>query len=146
MEGADRTMRPQRGNNGFKFEAKWLQEEGCEEIVRNAWSDASLRGENDLPQKLTRTMGDLKNWDTNVLGDLEKRIKTIKTELEHVRRALIDGNTVSREQLLREKMNTNKTYSGDRELMLSGCRLGIKNTTFFHAYASERKKKNTIKR
>ena len=98
-------MRPQRGNNGFRFEAKWLQEEGCEEIVRNAWSNASFRGENDLSQILRRIAGDLKNWDTNVLGDLEKRIKTIKTELEHVRRAPIDENTVSREHLLREKLN-----------------------------------------
>lgn len=144
MEGADRTMRPQRGNDGFRFKAKWLQEEGCEEIVRNAWSEASIPGEHDLSQKLRGTAVDLKNWDTNVLGDLEKRIKT---ELEHVRRAPIDQNMVPREHLLREKL-VRLEHQHDifwrQRAHVKWLQAGDKNTSFFHAYASERKKKNTI--
>ncbi|VAH31402.1 unnamed protein product [Triticum turgidum subsp. durum] len=134
MEGAYRTMRPQRGNHGFRFEAKWLQEEGCEEIVRNAWSNASFRGENDLSQILRRIAGDLKNWDTNVLGDLEKRIKTIKTELEHVRRTSIDENTVSREHLWREKLDRlehQQDIFQRQRAHVKWLQAGDKNTTFF---------------
>jgi hypothetical protein len=45
------------------------------------------------------------NWDHNILGDLEKRIKQAKSELEAVRRGSISQENVSRELLLREKLD-----------------------------------------
>ena len=62
-----------------------MEEEGCEEGITNASYTADLMGENSLSQKQRRVAGDLKSWDTNVLGDLEKRIKAIKVELEQTR-------------------------------------------------------------
>ncbi|KAI4994026.1 hypothetical protein ZWY2020_008339 [Hordeum vulgare] len=133
MEGADRRMRPQRGNDGFRFEAKWL----------NASSEASIRGKHELSQKLRRIAGDLKNWDISMLGDLEKIIKTIKTELEHVRRASIGHNMVSREHLLLEKLDRLK-HQHDifwrQRAHVKWLQDGDKNTKNFHDYASQRKK------
>lgn len=47
---------------------------------------------------MRKVAGDLKDWDANVLGELGKRIKALKHELEEVRRGDINqdrylGNT-----------------------------------------------------
>lgn len=70
----------------FRFEARWIQEEGCEEVIKNAWIAAGRQGENNTSGKLQVVARELKDWDTNVLGELDKRIKELKTELEVVRR------------------------------------------------------------
>jgi hypothetical protein len=54
-------MTHQRRAKVFRLEAKWLQEDGCEEIIKNSWVAASLRGENDLTQKLRRVAGDIRD-------------------------------------------------------------------------------------
>jgi hypothetical protein len=54
-------MRHQGDFSGFRFKANWLEEDGCEEIVRNAWAAASLRGESDIAQKLRRVAVDLRD-------------------------------------------------------------------------------------
>ena len=150
VQGTDRAMRHQgNGQSGFRFEAKWLQEEGCEEVISNAWYTAHLRGENSLSQKLRRVAGDLKSWDTNILGDLEKRIKAIKVELEKTRRAPINQGTIDREHILREKLERLEQQQDmfwRQRAHVKCLQDGDKNTAFFHACASERKKKNTIRR
>jgi hypothetical protein len=48
--------------------------------------------------------GELMDWSTNILGDLEKRVKKIKRELETCRRMAICPNQVVREEILRFKL------------------------------------------
>jgi hypothetical protein len=149
IEGNEKYVRSQEGSGGFRFESKWLQEEGCEEIVSNAWSVASLPGENDVSQRLRKIAEDLRDWDSNVLGDLEKRIKAIKNELEKVRRGPINQYTVSREHFLREKLDRLELQQDmfwRQRAHVKWLQSGDKNTAFFHAFASERKRKNIIKR
>jgi hypothetical protein len=43
----------------------------------------------------------LKNWDENVLGDLQKRIKEKRRELEATRRTDINPDTVAQEHLIK---------------------------------------------
>ena len=64
--------------NKFRFEARWLDEEDCETIVNNAWGAASVLHECNVAQILQKIATDLKDWDQNVLGDLQKRIKQLK--------------------------------------------------------------------
>lgn len=118
-------------------------------MVNNAWSNAGLRGEQNTQAMLSKVAGDLKDWETNVLGDLEKRIKMLKKELEEVRRGDITQERVNREHFLREKLDRlehQKDTHWKQRAHVKWLHDGDKNTSFFHAFASERRKRNTIKR
>jgi hypothetical protein len=71
--------KPARGDNGFKFEASWLKEE-CRRVVEEAWGQEGSR--ENLSTKLKSVASSLKEWSSNSLGDLEKRLKEAKRELE----------------------------------------------------------------
>ena len=96
-----------RANNAhsFRFEAKWLQEEECEKIVNDAWTSVSLGGGRSISQLLKAVAHDLQDWDSNVLGDLPKRIKELKKDLEKVRRQEINQQSIAREHFLRDKLD-----------------------------------------
>lgn len=61
-----------------KFEAHWLEEEECGERVAEAWENAIRGGHVSLMEIQSRVLRELWQWDHEVLGDLEKRIKNTK--------------------------------------------------------------------
>jgi hypothetical protein len=82
-----------------------------------------------------------------VLGDLEKRIKTLKGDLEKVRRSPIDQYTMSQEHFLRDKLarlEHQQDMFWRQRAHVRGLQSGDKNTAFFHAFASERKKRTPL--
>uniref|UniRef100_A0A8R7TP82 Endonuclease/exonuclease/phosphatase domain-containing protein n=1 Tax=Triticum urartu TaxID=4572 RepID=A0A8R7TP82_TRIUA len=147
IKGVVGAQKFRRRAHNFRFEARWLQEEDCEAIVNNAWAKAKRRGETTIQGMLSMVAGDLKNWDANVLGDLQKRIKDLKKELEEVRRGDINQDQVSREHFLREKLDHleyQQDTHGRQRAHVKWLQDGDRNTSFFHAFASERKRRNTI--
>lgn len=66
--------RSTRGNSGFKFEAHWIQEEGCRKVIEDAWASGDSEG-GCLKDNIRGLATSLKEWSVNVLGDLEKRLK-----------------------------------------------------------------------
>ena len=87
-----------------KFEARWLEEEECEDRVEGAWEKAISEGEVSLMEIQSRVLGELWQWDREVLGALERRIKNAKRELDRWRRAAISQYQINREHLLRYKL------------------------------------------
>lgn len=77
------------GQRPFKFEASWLEEERCKQIVSNVWEVGGPDG--GVLQKLREVASSLLLWNTNVLGSLEKRLKRAKKELEAYRRMPISN-------------------------------------------------------
>ncbi|KAE8785544.1 hypothetical protein D1007_40706 [Hordeum vulgare] len=80
-----------------RFEAKWLLEDDCDGIMENAWEKAT---DPAIKNRLADVMGALNNWNREVLGDLRKRIKKLKSELEAIRREPISDHQVRKEQTL----------------------------------------------
>lgn len=75
-----------RGSPPFGFEAGWIEEEQCGEIVNNAWKlSMEVRG-GKVREALQVVALDLQDCSRNVLGDLEKRIKRTRRALEERRR------------------------------------------------------------
>ncbi|XP_073367527.1 uncharacterized protein [Aegilops tauschii subsp. strangulata] len=105
IEAKMKIPRAVNGRNFFRFEARWLDEEECEVIVNNAWNDANLQHGGNVAQGLQRVAANLKNWDENVLGDLQKRIKQLKQQLEETRRGDIDQQRVDTEHFLKYKLD-----------------------------------------
>jgi hypothetical protein len=114
------------------FEARWLEEEDCATKVEEAWSSALLDGTTTLLELKSQVLGELWEWDRLVLGELEKRVKNARSELERCRRWGISQENVNREHVLRyklERLGISCMCSGNNVLTIFGCckEIGILN-------------------
>jgi hypothetical protein len=147
MEAAPRTDYP--STSTFWFEAAWLQEEDCAQIVKEAWNSAFDFEGARVSDALAKVGRNLWQWDKEVLGALKKRIKVAKKELERCRRESISQEGVNREQMLRFKLNRLEDQHNlywQQRAHANWLKFGDRNTTYFHAFASERKRTNVIKK
>ena len=91
----------------------------------------------------------LKHWSQNVLGDLERRVKKVKVELERCRAGGLSQEIVEREEILRFKLDRLEeqvdTYWRQRA-HVKWLEKGDRNTWFLHATCSERKRRNRVGR
>jgi exonuclease III len=132
-----------------KFEARWLEEEQCEEVVHNAWSMALLSGDVVVAEAIRRVGSDLHSWSREVLGDLKNRIKKVKKELARCRKEDICQEQVSKEHLLRYKLgrlHEQKNMYWKQRAKAHWLKDEDQNTSFFHACASERKRANLVRK
>jgi hypothetical protein len=74
-----------RSPKTFRFEARWLQEEQCEEVVTEAWNTAFGEGASSVGEVVKKVGGALSVWDREVLGELKQIIKRASRELEDCR-------------------------------------------------------------
>jgi hypothetical protein len=73
----------------FSFEASWLEEHQYQEVVQMAWENGRWESEVKVVDAIRSIATGLQDWSVNMLGDLEKRLKKAKTELEGCRRRSI---------------------------------------------------------
>jgi hypothetical protein len=137
-------------NRCFKFEARWLQEESREDLVKKGWNEAFLLlGATEVKDGLKGVAGVLTDWNRNVLGDLEKRIKRLKKELAAWIRAPVTDQSVHKEQVVRyrlEKLEEQKDLYWKQRAHMDWLKYVDRNTKFYHAQAMQSRKINRIKR
>ncbi|CAM8880259.1 unnamed protein product [Rhodiola kirilowii] len=130
----------------IRFEPMWLRHKDFKEIVKRHWEE--LAGESDFAEKLRRCMEKLNGWNWSTFGSVRKNLERLKERLQHVRslprtkerveeEAQISDNIdewLEREELLwRQRSRAEWLNGGDR------------NTSFFHAKASQRRRRNLIR-
>jgi exonuclease III/phage terminase Nu1 subunit (DNA packaging protein) len=135
------------GLQNKRFEARWLLEEDCDTIVNNAWDVAKIKGCKNTADLLKSVSGELHTWSREVLGDMQKRVKKLKTELEDCRKKSLSQEMVNREQVIRFKLGRLEEQLDiywRQRAHVQWLEKGDRNTHYFHSCASERKKNNTI--
>lgn len=56
-----------------------------------------------VAEALKQVAGGLQSWSHSVLGNLEKKLKNAKKDLESCRRGVVDADSVRKEEVLRMK-------------------------------------------
>uniref|UniRef100_A0A0A8XR28 Reverse transcriptase domain-containing protein n=1 Tax=Arundo donax TaxID=35708 RepID=A0A0A8XR28_ARUDO len=142
--------RPTRRNQqNFRFEAGWTQEEQCEVIVENAWKKSKELRRGTVEDCVKEVAIDLWDWSRNILGDLEKRIKKAKKNLEECRRHPINQGNINREAMLKfklDRLEDQRDLYWKQRAHVNWLEKGDRNTKFYHQYASDRRRRNKIKK
>jgi hypothetical protein len=138
------------GNSGNvkRFEAKWLQEDSFREVVEQAWQRASQEVLNlGVHAKLDHLHSSLHAWDKDFLKKPQRRIRTAQRKLE---RAMAGPITAENELIAKEQAELIELLLEQEEVhwmqrsRTNWLQNGDRNTSFFHQFASARRKKNRI--
>lgn len=132
-----------------RFEARWLQEDTVEEMIKAAWARAKARGEGpSFAEKINDVHEELHKCDKEVLKKPEKRMADLKRELERLRRGpMTDANAESQKEIMvrLELMLEQEEIYWLQRARANWLKKGDRNTSFFHNFATKRRKKNSIK-
>ncbi|XP_059446454.1 uncharacterized protein LOC132178000 [Corylus avellana] len=139
-----------KGRRGFKFEASWIPDEECGAIINESWEGGETDGEamKKVRRGLERCKSRLKWWSRKKFGKNENLIKE-KTEVlanlqtlegpehhEAIKRLPAEIETLLEFEDMRWKQRAKQNWY----------REGDRNTPFFHAWGSHRRRINTIKK
>jgi hypothetical protein len=106
-------------------------------------------GDGKIASKIKGVASSLQNWKTNVLGDLEKRQKKAKKDLEACPRRGITGENITREAVLSFKVDRLEEQIDlywKQRAHVHWLEKGDRNTSYFHRACTKRKRKNRIRR
>lgn len=145
-EGYDRGW--SKGDTGFHFEAKWLREEGCREVIQGAWEESRNMGEGGVAQNLRSVAGRLTIWNKEVVGELDSRLKQARRDLEKCMCDPVSVEKIAKEARLRrtvEELEQKKHIHYKQRAHMWWLRDGNRNTGYLKSIATARKKANRIK-
>jgi hypothetical protein len=139
-----------RAHDGPKrFEAKWLKEEKFREEVVRAWEQAGAVAGDSVLARLGRMPSSLHAWDKRILKKPKRRLRKAQRELQ---KALDGPMSDENDEIAKEKANLIELLLEQDEIYwaqrsrANWLQFGDRNSSFFHSFASARRKKNYIKK
>ncbi|KAE8798436.1 Elongation factor 1-alpha [Hordeum vulgare] len=141
-------IRSGKGDGSFRFEAWWLEEEGCTEEIQGAWEESWMTGEGGVARAMRRVAGRMRKWHKGVVGELEGRVKKARAELERCMRSPPSEHKVREEARLRcvlRELEEKKSIKAKQRSHITWLRKGNRNTRYFMSVVAARKKQNRLK-
>ncbi|XP_023914218.1 uncharacterized protein LOC112025766 [Quercus suber] len=145
---SDSTTQCQPRAKRFHFEALWTKNAECKTIIENSWGmDSDLSTSEGVMSNLSGCAVELTKWSSKVFGQISKKIQEKRNALNTLTLQDNDGSLSTEINCLRQEINDllddEEIYWGQRA-KAHWLKEDDKNTSFFHAQASERRKQNTI--
>ncbi|CAL5351436.1 unnamed protein product [Camellia sinensis] len=141
------------GPRPFRFINAWVLHTQFLSVVKKAWEEAVVSGWTGyrIFAKLKAVKVSLKQWNLEVFGDINHKLKLFEEELHELDlvvevRDLDDGEVGRRRELRGEvlKWSKRKEWLWLQKSRLSWALKGDKNTKFFHSIASCRCNRNLL--
>jgi hypothetical protein len=141
------------GKRSFKFENMWLKEEGFVDKVRDWWGSFSFDGTPSfvLAKKLQALKGKIKEWNSEVFGDVGARNKAWAEEVQLLdsieeSRGLSDEEKERRSRLVSDLEGSllQEEICWRQKSRIQWLKEGDKCTKFFHQVANANRRSNTI--
>nr|CCA66178.1 hypothetical protein [Beta vulgaris subsp. vulgaris] len=136
------------GPKPFRFQNCWLSDPECLKIVKAVWQDAEAL---HTIGKLKEVKKRLKSWNLTEFGNIDSKIKKFESEIQH-----LDSINNTRDLDTQELENRKEAqvelwkWIKRREMYwaqnsrVTWLKEGDRNTMFFHAIASNKRRKNSI--
>ena len=138
------------GPNVLRFEAKWLKEGRFRQVVEEAWEQAGVRcNSNTLAGKLAIVHDHLHKWDRQILQKRKKKIRKKQILMEKVSCDVLSEENVELQRELAkeiEELLEQEEMHWAQRSRINWLQNGDKNTSYFHNFAKERRKRNLIKK
>ncbi|GKV33735.1 hypothetical protein SLEP1_g42199 [Rubroshorea leprosula] len=141
------------GPKPFRCLDSWLNHEDFEPFVKEKWSSYDVQGWSSfrLKEKIKNLKGDLKRWNSEIYGNIEKNIESAIEEIYKLdKRGETNGLTKTEIGLRNECFHRLWEWNKDRDCLLhqksrqKWLKEGDANSKYFHGCVIKRRKQNGI--
>lgn len=134
-------------HRSFYFEAFWLQESECREVISKAWTSTHLP-RHQLPQRLFKVSAALSRWSKSHFSVPRQQICYLQQQLQSLTNKPNCSNAMQQIQHLKTEIH--KLWEQEERFWAMRSRInwlkwGDKNTKFFHATTLQRCQRNRIR-
>jgi hypothetical protein len=136
------------GRKAFKYENVWQTHGDYDKVVVDLWRKAERGvGLKGFSKTLASLQSGLSSWGTTTFGDFKKKLSNLRRELDRVRRISVGRGPSLEEKRIMESINEvliqEEIWIKQRS-RVNWLKSGDRNTAYFHAFASQRKRINSI--
>ena len=129
------------------FEAMWVREASCREIIEEVWDPVGYVNGNTISDRLKNFQEKLRRWNWKVFGNVNHTLRQKKNQLQHLE--AVDGIIDKAREIQGLKKENNEIQIREEIMWKQRPRAlwlkwGDQNTKFFHATASQQRRKNRI--
>ena len=134
----------------FRFEEMWHFDRGCLDIVEAVWLSKENEDAHDhVIHKIDKCGKELQKWNRDCFGNVRMVLSRKRKELKEAEKAAMrSGNNQQVRVLMTEIADLvdkeNRLWFQRSKIMWA--KFGDRNSKFFHSLASQRKRKNLIRK